>query len=185
MENLREPHALNLWNPGCSAYDFYAKTKIPFGWIPKDVRGYLSLRKMRWFYCTCLNGVISSQRVDLLLYVRQLSPYFKKLSFDLLVWSWTIVVKVNITAPCWRRSPARYLFLLGRRLSWQGNSTKCCLKEQDTGQYCLDKMHFRLGQWNASETVLMRSHTIEHPTWSRIFCKAIILFGCCDVLWAA
>ena len=164
---------------------FTQKLRFPLGESP------------RTYVVTCLSekcvdsivlawiGVISSQRVDLLLYVRQLSPYFKKLSFDLLVWSWTIVVKVNITAPCWRRSPARYLFLLGRRLSWQGNSTKCCLKEQDTGQYCLDKMHFRLGQWNASETVLMRSHTIEHPTWSRIFCKAIILFGCCDVLWAA
>ena len=41
-------------------------------------------------------------------------------------------------------------------------------------------MHFRLGRWNASETVLMRSYTIEHPTWNRIFCKAIIW-----LLWRA
>ena len=168
MKNLREPHALNLWNQGCSAYDFYAKTKIPFGYIPKDLVTCLS-EKCVDSIVLALIGVTSSQRVNLLLYVRQLSPYFKKLSFDLLVWSWTIVVEVNITAPGWRRFPALYLFWLGLRLSWQGNSTKCCLKQQDTGEYCLDKRHFRLGRWNASETALMLSRTIENPTWNRIF----------------
>ena len=183
MLNLREPNALNLWNPGSSAYDFYAKTKIPFGYLPKDLVTCLSEKCVDSIVLAWI-GVTSSQRVDLLLYVRQLSPYFKKLSFDLLVWSGTIVVEVNITAPGWRRFPALYLFWLGLRLSWQGNSTKCCLKQQDTGEYCLDKRHFRLGRWNASETALMLSRTIENPTWNRIFFVRR-LFGCCDVLQAA